>query len=115
MVIPIRPIGPRIRFRNIDDRAVMPLDQLCATRRVAGGCGPGRTVQISVGSSRTPMTFELRDFNGRAVAPQSRNPGAPYAFSLQPLSGARYFLVGVPSGDAIPGRDYDVPLTIRSR
>ncbi|HEX6943487.1 MAG TPA: S8 family serine peptidase [Gemmatimonadaceae bacterium] len=115
----IHPLGPRavrVNFRNMDDRVIMPVHDICVKRGITRGCSAGTSYEILIGSTnRIPMTFELRDSNGQIIRPQPPNPGAPQRFVFEPADRMEYFLVGIPSGAATPGRNYDVPLTIRPR
>lgn len=113
---PLAPRSVRVNFRNMDDRVIMPVQQLCVKRGITRGCSAGTSYEILVGSTnRVPMTFELRDSNGQIIRPQPTDPGAPQRFVFEPAARVEYFLVGIPSGAATPGRNYDVPLMIRPR
>jgi subtilisin family serine protease len=112
IVFPFGPRFARVKFRNMDDRAIMPVQQMCVMRGLTGGCRPGTSYEIRVESRGMPMTFELRDSNGQIIRPQPANAAGPLRFVFEPAR-LEYFLVGIPSGAAIPGRNYDVPLTIR--
>jgi hypothetical protein len=113
-IIPLFSAGPRVTFRDPQDRAILDVHQLCTYLGERGGCQAthGASYEIAVGPAPVPIGIELYSGTGKKLAGTSA-PDRTARLVLRPDRGGDYFVILSPSATARPGTAYDIPVRVR--
>ena len=114
-IIPLTPDGIEITFRDVADRAIIPLRQLCTYRGASRGCNAaaaGQPYEITIGPVPISLGIELYSRDGAVIAGSPR-PTRPARRFVVPDAAGDYILLITPPADMGRSRAYDIPVTTR--
>jgi hypothetical protein len=111
---PIAPPGPRLAFRDPNDRIVLPLLQLCQALGVGERCrADGDSVQLDMRlSAPVALGLEIVDARGATVA-GGDTPARAHRLTFQVRRDQQYFVLVAPPPGVRTGTLFDTRLTIQ--